>query len=43
MLDLHLTKNRGSVVGDGDISVRRDHDLIGLTSRTQRGLDDVGH
>jgi hypothetical protein len=41
MFYFHLTKDGRSVVGHGDIAIRRDQDFV-QTSRTKRGFDDVG-
>jgi len=42
VLYFHLTKNSRSVVGHGDITIRRDQDLV-KPARTERRLDDVGY
>jgi hypothetical protein len=40
--DLHLLQNGGTVVGDGDVAVRRDEDLVEAAG-PQGSLDDVGY
>jgi hypothetical protein len=40
MLDLHLTEDRRSVVGHGDIAVGGDEDLV-QSSWSEGGFDDV--
>lgn len=42
VLDLHLAHDGGAVVGDGDVAVWRDHDLV-EAARAERRLDDVAH
>jgi hypothetical protein len=41
VLDLHLTEDRRSVVGHGDIAIGGDEDLV-QSSGSERGFDDVG-
>jgi hypothetical protein len=41
VLDLHLSEDRRSVVGHGDIAVRGDEDLV-QSSWSEGGFDDVG-
>ena len=40
VFDLHLAHDGRAVVGDGDVAVGRDHDLV-EAARAEAGLDDV--
>lgn len=42
VLNLHLAHDGGSVVGDGNVSIRRNENLV-QSSGTQGGLDDIRH
>jgi hypothetical protein len=39
--DFHLGHDGGAIVGDGDVAIRGDEDLV-ETSRAEGGLDDGG-
>lgn len=41
VVDLHVAENSGTIIGDVDVSIGRDEDLV-KTSRAERRLDDVG-
>lgn len=40
--DFHLLQNRGTIVGDSDVSVGGDQDLVEATG-AEGGLDEVGN